>query len=371
VPAGRDATLTWTGVLDAPADGDWQVRTAGNAQIKIDGKIVTAGSILKLEKGKPLPIEVLATAQANPPAGRGGGRRGGRGGAGGLMVRVGLTKPAIPDLSSLAGADAAIVCVGLNRNVEAEGRDRPFELPDIQQYLINQVGAANPHTVVINNSGAAVGMSNWNQSAQAILQAWYLGQEGGIAIGSVLFGDFNPSGRLCSTFDNKWEDNPAYANYPGITPPGSAFPVENYAEGIFYGYRGYDNAKKDPRYPFGYGLSYTTFELSNMKVAQSDGGVKVSLDIKNTGNRSGSDVVQVYVGEQNCPIPRPLRELKGFAKVMLDAGQSRSVEIELPADSFAYWSPEKKGWVVDSGKTFNIEAGVSERDIKLTDKVTR
>ena len=369
VPAGRDANFTWTGILDAPSDGDWQIHAAGNAQITIDGKILPAGAIIKLQKGKPLPISILATAQATPAAR--GGRRGGRGrgGAGGLMIRVSLTKPAIPDLSALATADAAIVCVGLNRNVETEGRDRPFELPDVQQYLISKASAANPHTIVINNSGAAVGMSNWQPAPAAILQAWYLGQEGGIAIANVLFGDYNPSGRLCSTFDNHWEDNPAYANYPGVTEPGAAFPVENYAEGIFYGYRGYDKSSKDPRYPFGYGLSYTTFEFSNLKLDNSGASVKVSLDVKNTGPRPGMEVVQIYVGEKNCPIPRPLRELKGFSKIQLDPRQTKNIEIDLPRDAFAYWSPDKKDWVVDAGNTFTIEAAVSERDIKFSGTV--
>jgi beta-glucosidase len=196
------------------------------------------------------------------------------------------------------------------------------------------------------------------------LQAWYLGQEGGIAISKVLFGEVNPSGHLCSTFDKTWEENPAFANYPGKMDAALGYLVEHYVEGIFYGYRGYDKAGKDPEFPFGYGLSYTTFDLSNMKIDKSGSDVKVTVDVKNTGQRAGAEVVQIYVGEQSCPLPRPTRELKGFNKVVLDPGQTKSVEIMLPHDSFAYWSPDTKGWKVDSGNTFNIEAGISERDIK-------
>ncbi len=147
----------------------------------------------------------------------------------------------------------------------------------------------------------------------------------------------------------RFEDNPAFAYYPGTTPPGGRYPVEPYTEGIFYGYRGYDKAKKDPLYPFGYGLSYTTFQLSNLKIEKAGSDVKVSLDVRNTGRRAGAEVVQIYVGQENPSVPRPLRELKGFSKVMLDPDQTRRVEITLPQDAFAYWSPDKKDWTVDSG----------------------
>jgi beta-glucosidase len=206
-------------------------------------------------------------------------------------------------------------------------------------------------------------MSAWEGGAAAILQAWYLGQEGGVAIGKVLFGDVNPSGHLCSTFDKKFEDNPAFAYYPGYKQSGTSGPVEPYTEGLFYGYRGYDKAGKDPMFPFGFGLSYTTFQLSNMKVEKAGTDVKVSLDVKNTGGRAGAEVVQVYVGEDRCPVPRPLRELKAFSKVALAPGESRNIAITLPRESFAYWSPAGKDWTVDAGNTFTIEAGVSERDI--------
>src|SRR6202034_4799233 len=126
-------------------------------------------------------------------------------------------------------------------------------------------------------------MTDWADSARAIVQAWYLGQEGGIAVGKILFGDVNPSGRLVSTFDRHFEDNPAFAYYPGKTPDGGEYAVEPYTEGLFYGYRGYDKAAKEPLYPFGYGLSYTTFQYSNMKIEPAGTDVNVSLDVQNTG----------------------------------------------------------------------------------------
>jgi beta-glucosidase len=366
VPAGRDATFTWTGVLVAPKTSDWQLLAEGNPVVVIDGQTNSVGAIIHLQSDKAVPVSIQVRATANPPAGRGGrgDGRGGRGATGGRQVRVALVPPVIPDLTAAKDADAIVVCVGLNQNVESEGRDRSFELPDLQQYLINAAAKVNRHTVVINNSGAGVGMSAWNANAAAILQAWYLGQEGGVAIGEALFGDINPSGRLCSTFDKKFEDNPAFAFYPGQTRDGTPYPVEPYTEGIFYGYRGYDKAGKEPMYPFGFGLSYTTFELSNMKVDKSGAGVKVSLDIRNTGRRAGAEVVQIYVGEENCPAPRPRRELKGFVKVNLAPGESRNIEITLPREAFAYWSPSAKDWTVDAGNKFTIEAGVSERDIR-------
>ncbi len=366
VPASRDATFTWSGVLLAPKDSDWQIAAAGNPVILIDGRTNAPGSIIHLQRNKPAPIRIQASALANAPAGR-GGRRGGRGGAGGgRLVRVALIPPAIPDLAAARDADAVVVCVGLNRNMESEGRDRPFDLPDLQQYLIASASKVNRHAIVINNSGAGVGMSAWEGGAAAILQAWYLGQEGGVAVGEVLFGDVNPSGHLCSTFDRKFEDNPAFPYYPGREQSDKGYPVEPYTEGIFYGYRGYDKAGKDPLYPFGFGLSYTTFQLSNLKVETAGSDVKVSLDIKNTGRRAGAEVVQIYVGDEHCPVPRPRRELKGFSKVTLAPGQTGKVEITLPRASFAYWSPTGKDWTVDAGNTFTIEAGLSERDIRAT-----
>ena len=353
MPAGRDAVFTWKGVLESADGGDWELRIAGNPSVTLDGKSSAAGTLVHLDKNKPVAIEIVAREQANPPAqaggrgghgGRGGGGFGGRGFGGFAMpqARVALVTPALPDLSSLQSADAVIVCIGLNRNVEAEGRDRPFDLPAAQQYLVKKAAAMNPRTIVITNAGAAIGMQSWINSPAAIVHAYYLGEEGGIAVGKMLFGDIDPSGRLCSTFDKAWEENPAYPYYPGAAQPGADYPVEPYTEGLFYGYRGYDKAAKEPQFPFGFGLSYTTFDLSNMKAQSAGQGVNVSLDVKNTGSRTGDEVVQIYVGETACPEPRPLRELKGFSKVALAPGETRRVQITLPRDAFAYWSGAKK-----------------------------
>ncbi|HEX5399889.1 MAG TPA: glycoside hydrolase family 3 C-terminal domain-containing protein [Verrucomicrobiae bacterium] len=374
VPANRDATFTWTGVLKAPNDSDWQIVASGNPVIIIDGRTNASGDIVHLQSGKPLPVVIQASAQANAFAGRGrrGGFRGGFGGGfgGGRQIRLALVPPQIPDLAAAKTADAVVLCVGFNRNTESEGRDRPFDLPPLQQYLINSAGKLNRHTIVINNSGAGVEMSSWEPGAAAILQAWYLGQEGGTAIGEVLFGDVNPSGHLISTFDRKFEDNPAYPYYPGKVESGANYPVEPYTEGIFYGYRGYDKDGKKPLFPFGYGLSYTSFKLSDMKVEKSGGEVSVSLDLKNTGGLAGAEVVQIYVGETGCPVPRPLRELKGFSKLALAPGESKHLEITLPRDAFAYWSSAVKDWTVDAGHRFTIEAGFSERDIRARQAIT-
>ena len=373
VPASRDAVFTWSGVLLTPTNSDWQIVADGNPVVMIDGRTNAPDSFIHLQANKPLPVTIQARALASPPAGRGGfggGRRGRGGAGGGRLMRVALIPPAIPDLAAAKDADAVVVCVGLDRNVESEGRDRPFELPELQQYLITAVGKLNRHAIVINNSGAAVGMSAWEKDAAAILQAWYLGQEGGIAVGEVLFGDVNPSGHLCSTFDRTFKDNPVFAFYPGRIQSGAAYPVEPYTEGIFYGYRGYDKSGKNPMFPFGFGLSYTTFRLSRMEVEKAGADVRISLDIRNTGKRAGAEVVQIYVGEENCPVPRPKRELKGFSKVTLAPGESKKVQITLPRESFAYWSPIGKAWTVDAGNKFTIEAGVSERDIRTKQTVT-
>jgi beta-glucosidase len=356
IPPGKDATYTWTGVLIPPYDGDWEIVSQGYIEVRLGGKLLRwpTGEILHLQKDAPLPIQIHADARAK-------GRWPG-------LVRVALRPVTLPDLTAAKNADAVIVCAGFSGTSEREGSDRDFELSGIQERLISRLAATNPKTIVVLNSGAGVGMQKWYEAAPAILQAWYIGQDGGTALGEVLFGDVNPSGRLPSTFDRKFEDNPAFASYPGEYVRDQDWPVEHYSEGIFIGYRGYDKSQKDPLFPFGYGLSYTTFEFSNMKLVKMNDGVHVRLDIANTGQKAGAEVVQVYVGQQHCSVERPVRELKGFTKISLKPGETQNVEVLLPRDSFSFWSPDKKGWTVEPG-AFTIEAGASSRDIRCKDSI--
>jgi beta-glucosidase len=357
IPAGRDAELTYSGILTAPDAGDWEVIRDGWADVTIGDHPLnwSSGTIVHLDKGQAIPIVVkfdMRTRWKKPGS-----------------SKIGLRPVTIPDMAAAKAADAVIVCAGFNGDAEHEGADRDFNLSGMQERIIAALTKANPKTIVVVNSGAGFATQSWIDHTPALLNAYYLGQEGGTALGEVLFGDVNPSGHLVATFDRAFEDNPAYANYPGELVQDQAWPVTKYAEGIFVGYRGYDKAHKDPLYPFGYGLSYTTFKISNMKIEKtSSGGATVSVDVTNTGQRPGAQVVQIYVGQPKCSVERPLRELKGFAKVVLGAGETKTATINLPHDSFAFWSPTAKDWTVEPG-TFTIEAGDSERDIACADKI--
>jgi beta-glucosidase len=278
------------------------------------------------------------------------------------MCKVGLAAPTLPDLGPASGADAVVACCGFRADSEHEGSDRDFDLPASQQRLVAALQQANPKTILIINSGAGTGLSGGADSAAAILQAWYLGQAGGTAIGEILFGDVNPSGHLPDTFDSVVDDNPAMAYYPGKKQEGHDYAIEPYTEGIYTGYRGYDKSGKDPLYPFGLGLSYTTFSFGNFAVTPAGDGAVATIDVTNTGHRAGAQVVQLYVGQPNSMVERPLRELKGFSKVQVAPGATEQVTIPLPRESFAYWSTDKHAWQVDPG-TYTIEAGDNERDI--------
>ncbi len=272
----------------------------------------------------------------------------------------------IPDAVTLArSADVAIVMVG---DHETEGRDHSLELAGNQNQLVEAVAAANPHTVVVLKTGSAVLMP-WVNSVPAILEAWYPGEEDGNAVAAVLFGDVDPSGRLPLTFPRKLPDLPAHTpqQYPGVDG------VVHYSEGIFVGYRHYDEYGIEPLFPFGYGLSYTTFAYSNLTVARdenffADNGKRaltVALDITNTGKRAGGEVVELYLGlPSTAALPQPPKELKAFAKVYLKPGETRRVTLELPGSSLACWDTSRRGWTILPG-TYRVMLGSSSRDILL------
>jgi beta-glucosidase len=282
-------------------------------------------------------------------------------------VRVGCMRKLPPDsiaqAATLAAAsDVAVVFAGLTREWESEGFDRPdMDLPGEQVALIEQVAAANPQTIVVLNVGSPVNMP-WLGQVAALVQAWYLGQETGNAIVDVLFGDVNPSGKLPMTFPERLQDSPAYINYPG----------ENgrvlYGEGLFVGYRYFEEKDIDPLFPFGFGLSYTTFACRNLKLSKDHYGpgeaIHLSVEIENTGSRAGQEVVQVYVHDAESRLVRPQKELKAFSKVALEPGESKVLAFTLDEDALSYYDPASEGWVAEPGE-FRVLVGSSSRDIRL------
>ncbi len=273
-----------------------------------------------------------------------------------------------PDLNAAVaaarGADAAVVCIGFNQDREGEGGDRDYALPAGQAKLIRAVAEANPRTIVLLFGGGGVSWSGWLDRVPALLHVWYPGQEGGRAIADILFGVVNPSGKLPATFERRPEDNPSAPWYMRDEDAGAKRAV--YGEGIFVGYRGYDRAGVEPQFCFGHGLSYTTFEYENLKVAPAaeQEPVMVSFTVRNTGARAGAEVAQVYVGQRSPSVPRPPKELKGFVKVVLAPGESSRVTVNLPPNAFAFWHPGRKAWTVEPG-IFDIPVGASSRDIRL------
>ncbi len=259
-------------------------------------------------------------------------------------------------------ADVAVVFIGLTDEYETEGNDRShISLPPIHNTLVEEVLKVNPNTVVVLSGGASVAIP-WADKAPAILNMFLTGQAGGSAVCDILFGDVNPSGKLSETYPLALEDNSSYNYFPG-----TSVSVE-YREGIYVGYKYYDTAKKEVAFPFGHGLSYTTFEYSDITL--SAGSVKdtdtvtVSFKLKNTGDVDGAEVTQLYVSDVESTIYRPAKELKGFKKVFLKAGEEKEVSITLDKRAFAYYNVKLGDWHVESGE-FKILVGSSSRDIKL------
>jgi beta-glucosidase len=260
-------------------------------------------------------------------------------------------------------ADVALLFVGHTSSIEREGVDRgTLELPEDQVRLLQAVARANPNTVVVLNSGAAVLMGSWLGSVPALLESWFAGSETGNAVADVLFGDVNPSGRLPTTFLKRWEDAAAYGNFPG----GNG--VVKYAEGVFVGYRWFDKKGIVPEFPFGHGLSYTRFAYRDLTVAAVAGKPRhyeARFFVKNTGGREGAEVAQLYVRHDAVSrLERPVQELKGFLKVFLKPGEEKEVRLALDDSSLAFYDPAKKAWVVEPGE-FEVRVGASSLDIRL------
>ena len=287
-------------------------------------------------------------------------------------VRMGITQQGTlvdPTAKQLAvKADAVVVAVGFDPGSESEGGDRTFLLPPGQDELIREMAAANKNTIVVVTSGGSFDAHDWVDRVPALIEAWYPGQEGGTALADLILGNVNPSGRLPITFERQWRDNPVHDSY---------YPEESsnrivYKEGVFVGYRGYEHEGAKPLFPFGYGLSYTTFKFANLVTSPSPnrtGEYQVTFDVTNTGNRAGAEVAQIYVGEAHASVPRPPKELKGFSRVELRPGESKQVKVILDGRAFAYYDVNTKHWHADPGD-FDILVGSSLEQIELQGKIT-
>ena len=268
----------------------------------------------------------------------------------------------IADAATLAGkADVAVVVVGLDNNIEGENLDPPnLHLPGDQDKLIQAVTAANKNTVVVLVNGTHILMDQWLDKVPGVLESWYAGQDAGTAVSDILFGDVNPSGKLPDSLAVKREDYCDNGNYPGTN--GNV----TYAEGIYVGYRHFDKHNIVPLFPFGYGLSYTTFAYSGLKVPsvmKRGQSVTVQVTIQNTGKRAGDEIVQLYVHDLAPKVDRPIRELKGFQRVSLLPGQKKQVVFTLEEGAMAYYNVALKRWKSNEGQ-YAIEIGASSRDIR-------
>ncbi len=264
-------------------------------------------------------------------------------------------------------ADAALIFIALPASKESEGYDRDdMDLTAQQVALIKAVCRVQPQSAVVLNTGSPVAMAEWIDGTAAVLQAWLMGQAGGGAVADILFGKVNPSGKLAETFPRKLADTPAHVNFPGENGQ------VHYGEGIFVGYRYYDAKAMPVQFPFGYGGSYTTFVYSSPRLSARDindvDGLTVSVDVTNGGKMAGKEIVQVYVHDRKSKLVRPAKELKGFAKVELQPGETKTVSIDLDFRAFAYYHPGYKQWVTEDGD-FDILIGASSADIRFRETV--
>lgn len=270
-------------------------------------------------------------------------------------------------VESAAEADVAIIFAGLGhrKGQDSEGADRSvFELPEKQVQLINETAKVNSNTVVVLVSGSPVAMEGWIENVSTVLEMWYAGLESGRAIANVLFGEVNPSGKLPITFPRKLSDSPAHISrrtYPGRERV-------HYDEGIFVGYRHFDTRNIKPQFPFGFGLSYTSFKYENLqlnkkKISAND-KLAVTVDVQNTGERDGAEIIQLYVQDVEVSVERPLKELKGFSKVRLKADEKKTVMFELSKRDLSFYDENEHCWKAEEG-VFKILVGSSSRDIRL------
>ncbi len=365
-------SIRWTGTFTAPETGETQfcLSNTGTARIWLDGALILENDVgvlqssdfhkedsylaalCELEKGRAYTFRAeYVSRESNPYATIDFAYKPAIGVEGDLLTRA---------VELVKGCDAAIILAGFSDTYESESYDRPdMGLPGGQEAVIRAVAAENPNTIVVLNVGAPVAM-DWIDVVDSVLLAYYPGQEGGHALADILFGDVNPSGKLTVTYPKRLEDNPAFINYPGWRDV-------YYGERIFVGYRYYDKKDLAPLFPFGHGLSYTTFSYRDLtlpkEVRQSD-DVKVSLTVENSGEVPGQEVVQLYLQDVESRVMRPIKELKGFEKVILSLGAAETVTFTLTPRDLSYFDPHQAAWVAEPGE-FEVLVGASSRDIRL------
>ncbi|BDI29339.1 glycosyl hydrolase [Capsulimonas corticalis] len=371
-------TIIRTGVLDPKAAPDHSV-VGSPEHLKIahdaaaEGIILlkNQGGVLPLERGKIKTIAVFGSRAKSWQLGGGGSPDlkptraifplEGVTQAAGPGVNVTFAEGETPDAAQARAKKADVALLFVGGEHEAEGSDRhSMDLESKDLDLIRALSAANKNTVVIVSSGAPCKMSDWIDPVPGVIQAPFAGQEGGTAIGEILFGDISPSGKLTDTIGARREDYPDYGNFPGTNG------AVHYSEGIYVGYRYFDKKNLQPTFPFGYGLSYTTFKYSNLHVAKNawapHGDLAVTVDITNTGAREGAEIAELYVHTDAPKIDRAVRELKGFDRLTLKPGETKTARFTLDARSFAYCDVPDKQWKSDKG-SYTIEVGPNSRDL--------
>jgi beta-glucosidase len=357
-------SVRWSGYLVPQKTGNYMlsIQSDDGSKLYINNKLIVDNwsiqgmrskfTIIPLEAGKEYPIKIDYFENT-----------------GYAGMRFGWYLLGVNDLEKQAvelakKSDMAVVFAGLSSDFESEGWDyASLQMPAGQTELINAVSAVNKNTVVVLTGGVGLDMNNWINNVPAILQAWYPGKASGFSICDVLTGKVNPSGKLPVTFVKKWEDSPAYRTYPGTDGK------VNYQEGIYVGYRFFDKKQLEPMFPFGFGLSYTTFSYADLKLDKNemayDGSVNLTMKIKNTGKVDGAEVIQLYIQPESPNIDRPVKELKHFAKVFLKAGEEKMVIFTLTASDVGMYDVTRHEWIKPAGK-YKVLVGSSSRDIKLT-----
>ena len=351
------------GIILPPVTGTYAIRivAGGEARLNVEGgpsAVVnraagrpSATVMVAMQKGKPYALRIDYTRQPGDAA-----------------LSLTWEPPSVSQAwaaveAAARKADTVVVVGGIDHSLDTEGQDRPdMHFPPAQETLINRVAQQNPKTVVVLINGSPLELGGWLTHVPAVVEAWYPGMEGGNAIADVLFGHVDPSGRLPFSWPKRLEDSPSHLLGTQTND------AVDYKERLLVGYRYYDTKNVEPQFPFGYGLSYTTFSFGPLHAAQKNGKVSLNVTVKNTGPRDGIEAVQMYVRPLKPSVSRPIHELKAFGKISLKAGQSKRVDFTLNSDAFSYFNPAKNQWQLDPGP-YEIQAGISSRQILSVAKI--